>query len=222
MLESAEIILQAWTQEKFSYQGQFFNLDNVSVVPKPVQQPHPPLFAAANSLETFSRMGSLGYSICVASQVNPFFKIKEFLPHYHDARSAAGHPTCTEDDITLLMPLYVADSQQQVQQEVEPSVTRFLQAIASIYTAQSANFGTQSDRMKAVLSRVQSMTYEKMSDIMAVFATPDACVERIAQFQTDFGMGRTICWFNPGGMVPHIQVMRSMELFAAKVMPQFT
>jgi len=30
-----------------------------------------------------------------------------------------------------------------------------------------------------------------------------------------------LCWFNPGGQVPHVQVMRSMELFAAKVMPHF-
>jgi hypothetical protein len=29
-------------------------------------------------------------------------------------------------------------------------------------------------------------------------------------------MGRVICWFNPGGQVPHQQVMRSMEMFAAK------
>jgi len=34
-------------------------------------------------------------------------------------------------------------------------------------------------------------------------------------------MGRLICWFNQGGLVPHAQVMRSMELFAAKVMPHF-
>jgi hypothetical protein len=56
---------------------------------------------------------------------------------------------------------------------------------------------------------------------MRVFDTPEACVERLGRLHEDFGMGRAILWFNPGGQVPHERVMRSMELFAAKIMPHF-
>jgi hypothetical protein len=77
-------------------------------------------------------------------------------------------------------------------------------------------------RIKEVLERVRRMTYEQVCEVMAVFDTPEACVERLTRFQQEFNMGRVICWFNPGGMVPHDRVMRSMELFAAKVMPHFT
>jgi hypothetical protein len=56
---------------------------------------------------------------------------------------------------------------------------------------------------------------------MAVFETPEVCVERLQGFRQDFNMGRVICWFNPGGQIPHAQVMRSMEIFAARVMPHF-
>ena len=48
---------------------------------------------------------------------------------------------------------------------------------------------------------------------------PEGCIERLQRFRQDFNMGRLICWFNQGGLVPHPQVMRSMELFAEKVMP---
>jgi hypothetical protein len=65
------------------------------------------------------------------------------------------------------------------------------------------------------------MTYEQVCERMAVFDTPEACVERLQRFRQDFNMGRVICWFNPGGQVPHKQVMRSMEMFATKVMPHF-
>jgi len=47
------------------------------------------------------------------------------------------------------------------------------------------------------------------------------CVERLQRLQEEFNVGRVISWFNVGGMVPHKQVMRSMELFAARVMPHF-
>jgi alkanesulfonate monooxygenase SsuD/methylene tetrahydromethanopterin reductase-like flavin-dependent oxidoreductase (luciferase family) len=56
---------------------------------------------------------------------------------------------------------------------------------------------------------------------MGIFETPEACIERIRAYQQDYKMGRLICWFNPGGMVPHDRVMRSMELFAERVMPHF-
>jgi len=54
---------------------------------------------------------------------------------------------------------------------------------------------------------------------MAVFDTPESCVERLGSLRQEFNTERFICWFNPGGQVPHTQVMRSMDLFAAKVMP---
>jgi alkanesulfonate monooxygenase SsuD/methylene tetrahydromethanopterin reductase-like flavin-dependent oxidoreductase (luciferase family) len=219
MLESLELILQAWTSERLSFQGKFYNVDNLSVVPKPVQQPHPPVRIAANSADTFELSGRMGYPIFVAAQVNPFRKIRELLPLYREARAAAGHPDQGGEEVTLLTPLYVGESQAQIRQELEPSIQHFLEAVATIYASAGP---LPEGRLKDVLERVRRMTYEQVCEVMAVFDTPDACVERLQRFQQEFGMGRVICWFNPGGMVPHNQVIRSMELFAAKVMPQFT
>src|SRR5712692_279628 len=41
--EALEIILQAWTSERLSYQGKYFHAQELAVVPKPVQKPHPPI-----------------------------------------------------------------------------------------------------------------------------------------------------------------------------------
>jgi alkanesulfonate monooxygenase SsuD/methylene tetrahydromethanopterin reductase-like flavin-dependent oxidoreductase (luciferase family) len=193
-------------------------VENAAIVPKPVQQPHPPVRIATNSAETFEWAGQQGYSILVASQVNPFRKIKELLPIYRQARKAAGHGEPSSDDITLLGPLYVAADQAQLRRELEPSIRRFLQSVSSIYASAGP---LPESRLKEVLERVRQMTYEKMCEVMAIFETPDVCIERLKQYQQDFGIGRMICWFNPGGMVPHDCVMRSMELFAKKVMPHF-
>ncbi len=199
MLESLEIILQAWTSERLSFQGKFYQINDLSIVPKPVQQPHPPIRVAANSVDTFELMGQLGYPIFVAAQVR--------------------HPDHGGEDVTLLTPLYVGNDPAQIRRELEPSIKSFLQAVATLYA--SAGLLLEG-RIKEVLERVRRMTYEQVCQVMAVFDTPDACVERLQRFQQEFGMGRVICWFNPGGMVPHEQVMRSMELFATKVMPHFT
>src|SRR6266581_367306 len=41
--EALDFILQAWTQKQFSFQGKYFRARDLTVVPKPVQAPHPPV-----------------------------------------------------------------------------------------------------------------------------------------------------------------------------------
>ena len=216
-LEALDLIRQAWTNERISHRGRFFQVGEVAVVPKPVQQPYPPIRVAANSPDTFEMMGQLGLPIFVASQVNPFPRIREYLPIYRAARSAAGHPDDRADDVTVLMPTYVAESREQVRQEMEHSVLRWLQSVTARYKDRDAGPPLMRER----LERVRRMTYEQACETMGVFDTPEGCVERLQGFRQEFKMSRLICWFNQGGLVPHVQVMRSMELFAARVMPHF-
>jgi alkanesulfonate monooxygenase SsuD/methylene tetrahydromethanopterin reductase-like flavin-dependent oxidoreductase (luciferase family) len=219
-LEGIEVVLAAWKNERVSYQGRFFQVDNVMVVPKPVQQPHPPLRVACNSADTFEQMGRLGFPIFAASQVNPYYRIKEFLSLYHEARTTAGHPSANRDDFTLLTPLYVGADEGQIRQDMEPSVRHLLQTASSLLESAAASQRVAA-HIREVAERSRRLTYDRMSETMAIFDTPERCAERLASLYEDFKMGRTICWFNPGGRVPHERVMRSMELFAAKVMPQF-
>jgi alkanesulfonate monooxygenase SsuD/methylene tetrahydromethanopterin reductase-like flavin-dependent oxidoreductase (luciferase family) len=227
-VEGLEIIRQAWTSDRISYHGRFFDIERITVVPRPVQQPHPPIHVAANSEDTFAMTGRMGLPICVASQVNPFHRLRRFLPIFHEARAAAGHPAATAEDLTILMPLYVGASAALVRHEVEPSIRHFLSTVTSLYgssgTPPPGLVPPRSDaaaNLKETLERLARMTYGQVCERMAVFETPEVCVERLQGFRQDFNMGRVICWFNPGGQIPHAQVMRSMEIFAARVMPHF-
>ena len=46
MDEMLDIIKGLWTQDTFSYRGEFFRLSDVQLTPKPVQKPHPPIWVA--------------------------------------------------------------------------------------------------------------------------------------------------------------------------------
>src|SRR5258708_13323413 len=70
-VEGLEVIRQAWTSDRVSLHGRFFDIERVAVVPKPVQQPHPPIGVAVNSEETLAMTGRMGLPIYVAAQVNP-------------------------------------------------------------------------------------------------------------------------------------------------------
>ncbi|MGH7932908.1 MAG: LLM class flavin-dependent oxidoreductase, partial [Candidatus Binataceae bacterium] len=219
-LEGLEIILKAWTDERVTHHGRFFTLDNLAVVPKPVQQPYPAIRVAANSPETFELMGRMGYPIFAAAQVNPFYRIAKYLPIYREARKAAGHPDNGPEDVTILTPLHVGENEAEIRRDMEPSLNHFLQAATTIRNSPEwrEKFGAADRKRTEERSR---MTYERACEVMAIYETPAACVERLGRLREEFNTGRVICWFNTGGLVPHDRVMRSMELFAARVMPHF-
>src|SRR6266571_8785035 len=64
--ESYEIIRRAWTRERMSFDGEFFKVPEVRVLPKPVQKPHPPLWTAAVSPDTYKLAARSGLRILTA------------------------------------------------------------------------------------------------------------------------------------------------------------
>jgi alkanesulfonate monooxygenase SsuD/methylene tetrahydromethanopterin reductase-like flavin-dependent oxidoreductase (luciferase family) len=64
--EILDIVQKAWTQEKVSYQGKYHRFEDVAVVPRPYQQPTPPIRVAATSADTFVSIGKQGLPIFVA------------------------------------------------------------------------------------------------------------------------------------------------------------
>ncbi len=61
--EAMEIIQKAWTEESFSYEGEYRSFKDVSVYPKPVQKPHPPIYQTVVTPGSYDRAGSQGLSI---------------------------------------------------------------------------------------------------------------------------------------------------------------
>jgi alkanesulfonate monooxygenase SsuD/methylene tetrahydromethanopterin reductase-like flavin-dependent oxidoreductase (luciferase family) len=217
--EALELIVQAWTRERVSHNGRFFKVNDICVVPKPIQQPHPPIRVAANSVETLEYMGRMGYPVFVATPTNPFPRLRKTLPVYREARKQAGHPDHGGEDVTLALPVFVSNSRARIRELMEPSINHYLQTVASIYRSAVERQETTAAQVPQRVERFGRMTWEQACESIAIFDTPDACLERLQRVREEFKVGRLICWFNIGGMAPHSEVMSSMDLFAAKVMP---
>ena len=105
--ETLEILRKAWTEDRFSHDGRYYQFRDVCVIPKPYQKPHPPLRVAATTQETYPLMGRLGHRLFVAVRTNSISDLKRFIGGYHEAWREAGHPG--QGDVALLVPVYVAD-----------------------------------------------------------------------------------------------------------------
>ena len=129
--EALEIIRLAWTKERFSYRGTFWDVEEVAVVPRPVQRPHPPIRVAVHSageLRAHRRQGPA-----------------DLLRHDHHAAAAAPRvhgalpralrrrrPRWQPEQMALMLPVYVGD-----REAMRPGVQKYYKNIQAIFSADS-------------------------------------------------------------------------------------
>jgi alkanesulfonate monooxygenase SsuD/methylene tetrahydromethanopterin reductase-like flavin-dependent oxidoreductase (luciferase family) len=89
--ETIEILKLMWTQDRVSYQGQHFQLDDVPVHIRPIQQPYPPIWIGAGSPAGIRRAARLGDAWPITPQVKPA-DLAGQLGAFFDAREEAGRP----------------------------------------------------------------------------------------------------------------------------------
>jgi alkanesulfonate monooxygenase SsuD/methylene tetrahydromethanopterin reductase-like flavin-dependent oxidoreductase (luciferase family) len=61
--ECVDIVLAAWRHERLSWQGRFWRYQDLEVLPKPLQAPHPPVWLAATSPDSIRRAAEKGFDI---------------------------------------------------------------------------------------------------------------------------------------------------------------
>jgi alkanesulfonate monooxygenase SsuD/methylene tetrahydromethanopterin reductase-like flavin-dependent oxidoreductase (luciferase family) len=87
--EAVEIVLAAWTHEKLTFEGRFHRYEDVEVLPKPRQQPHPPAWVAATSQGAVEWAASRGLSILMDPH-SAHREIARKLALYHDGLEKHG------------------------------------------------------------------------------------------------------------------------------------
>jgi alkanesulfonate monooxygenase SsuD/methylene tetrahydromethanopterin reductase-like flavin-dependent oxidoreductase (luciferase family) len=212
--EALDYILAAWKSEPFSFAGKYFRADDLSVVPRPVQQPHPPVRVAANSPETFPFAGRRGLPIFAAPLINPPERLHAGLQAYRETLPAGA-----KGDTALAFAVHVAPSRAQAREECEPGLLRFLrEAGERLRPLRDADIKTF-EAFRQVVARIERVTFADLDREMGVFGDPDYCIDRLRALKRDYGMDEFICYFNQGGIMDHALVRQSMTRFAKEVMP---
>lgn len=216
--EALELIRLAWTKERFSYQGTFYRADNLSVVPKPVQQPHPPLRVAAHSMESFAHVGDLGLPIYSGTTTSPLPQVREGMALYREHLKASGHAWQAQQ-AALMMPIHVASTTQTARHAMRPGVEKFYRNLLEIFSHLPPDFLDNRSRLAHLQQTVDNLPFERFCQEHAVFTEPRACIDRLQAVRDDCNLSQIICWFDQGCMLPMEEVKRTMGRFADTVMP---
>ncbi len=206
--EALEIILKAWTQDVFSHDGRFFKIPPTRVVPKPVQQPYPPLYVAATSPETVEWAAQRLIRIISAS-ASPENIVRKFNT-YREKALAAGY--CDREveeaiaDSWVMKHIYVAKDDETAIQEAGPPFLWFYKLIAN---------------RRMFDGPIEPQPLEWWMDRGACyFGSPETVARKISEWREKTGLNTVLCWMNAGGM-PKDKVLNSMRLFGERVIPLF-
>lgn len=92
MQQAFEMIPKMWTQERFSWKSEDAEINNVPIIPKPYQKPHPPLWQACSSLASFEQAGRNGVGALGVTLWAPPDQVKEWIGIYREAIRRCERP----------------------------------------------------------------------------------------------------------------------------------
>ena len=217
--EALEIIRLAWTKERFSFRGAFYQVEDVAVVPRPLQRPHPPIRVAVHTAESFAHIGDLGLSIYSGTTTTPLPQLREYMALYRAHLAAAGH-TWQPDQMALMLPVHVGATSGAARDAMRAGVLKYYRNIETIFAQLPDSYGDHLPRLKTIRETIANLPYETFCRDQGVFGDAAEVVDRLQTARDEFELSQIICWFDQGSMLPRAEVERAMRQFTDEVMPK--
>lgn len=218
--ETLEILKRAWTEDVFSFSGQFYKFDNVRLSPKPYQKPWPEIRIAANSPDTFPAIGKLGHGVFVAVRLGTLSELAPNIRAYREAWKAAGHPG--EGQVFLRAPVYVAETIEKARSEPEESIMYFYRYLGERLEDSATRAGVRAIEDRAARGRrLQTISYDEALRDKIIVGAPEQVTDRLMGLKEELGLDGILAEMNCGTKIPHDRVMKSLQLLCEKVKPRF-
>src|SRR5579862_202786 len=231
--EAHDIIMKAWTEEQFSHEGKYWSFKDISIWPRPLQQPHPPVWIpVTGTKETLDWAGQRNYPIAL-----PEFSrglIEDVIGYYAKAAARAGHRV-TPDQFTLFADACVADNKAQAIAEygaccVDVQNMLFghgnataLSRLGSARNPASYDYVRPENRAGVGADRVKTGAFtmtdvEKRVADRAAWGSPKEVAERLIDEAEHAGVNNVLLNVNLGAL-PHEMFMEQIRRFGEQVLP---
>ena len=223
--ETVDVMQRAWSEERFSYHGRFFAFDDVRVIPKPVQRPHPPLYQVCVTKDGIENTALRGWPMLNSVLFGPVDQLLTNRDTYVNTLEKAGR---TPDEIAGLLvrwgvsrQIYVADTDARALEEAKAAELWYQESFRRFVIPERIEDAhpTLHPGFRAMAERLGKITWEALVAETLAFGSPDTVARHIESMRA-IGVGQILCWMNFGGL-PQDKIRRSMELFAHEVMPRF-
>jgi alkanesulfonate monooxygenase SsuD/methylene tetrahydromethanopterin reductase-like flavin-dependent oxidoreductase (luciferase family) len=210
--EALAVVVAGLTQERLTFEGQYYRYRDVPMELRPLQQPYPPLWYPTHnteSVEYAARHGyhfvSLGPAAHVRQHVDLYRQVWE--AHRQEPGRLNGH--VAEPKVGVLRQVVVADTDAEALAATRAAHGTWYRSITKLWHEHGDH---TPDGLFAWETATQHETL--------LFGSPARVREQMAQLLEVSGCNYVVCAF-AWGTLTHEQTQRSLRLFAEEVMPAF-
>jgi alkanesulfonate monooxygenase SsuD/methylene tetrahydromethanopterin reductase-like flavin-dependent oxidoreductase (luciferase family) len=232
--EAWEIIKRAWTEEIFSYQGKFWSYKDVAIWPRPVQQPHPPVWVPVTvSKETIEWAARENVPITPGANATLPAR-QDMVRYYAECLAKHGH-AITPNHVIMGASVYVADSREQALKEAGTYTLYFLHTlfshgnISNVERQMQSGYRKESDydyikpeHREGFLRGLQGFRQTTLDDLerseRLAWGSPTQVRDSLIELAESLGAGTLMLNFNQGAM-PHEMFVRNVQRFGKEVLP---
>jgi alkanesulfonate monooxygenase SsuD/methylene tetrahydromethanopterin reductase-like flavin-dependent oxidoreductase (luciferase family) len=206
--EAMEILLGAWTKEDFAYDGKFWKFPALTVLPRPLQQPHPPIWMAATSPPSIRAAVENGYHLCTGTGAVPE-EILQRNAYVDTLMEDLGMPANSIEHAASRVICCTTD-ESEIEHAIEASRWQIRASRQMIQGTVPVG-----GRIKAppFAGEPDNETWKRRM----IIGGPEECIRKVQELAD---VGITYIWgMFEFGDLPHETAMRSLKLFTEEVLP---
>ena len=228
--EYLKVIPGAWTEEEFSFEGEYYHIPPREVIPKPVQKPHPPIWQACSQDDTARKVGEQGLGCLAQTSVGPE-RAEQIIRIYKEAIKDPQPVTkMVYDRVAGNTVALCAENRQKARERGAELIDwyRYQQRLrdAKVWQGYDPNKVPEDYKWHYQRSQGDTVRRDETSSIDLVndggrfcIGNPDDCIEYIEKYEA-MGVDEMMPLFQVGP-VSHEEVMESLRLFGKYVVPHF-
>jgi alkanesulfonate monooxygenase SsuD/methylene tetrahydromethanopterin reductase-like flavin-dependent oxidoreductase (luciferase family) len=150
--QAFEMVPRMWTSDRFSYQSADFHIQDVPIVPKPVQKPHPPLWQAATSPGSFEEAGRRGVGVLGTTLWESLDRVRRLIELYRAAAGQCRQPVgaFVNDQVAFFTFVHCAETDEEAMRSGAA-------AAAAWYTVTALNFFEAKDAFVETMQRNEAL-----------------------------------------------------------------
>lgn len=218
---TVDTVLRLWTEERVTVRTPFFEFRDVTILPRPTQRPHPPVWVAAvRSRSSFAWIGERGFNLLVTPALTPLSEMSDHIAVYRETFAESGHRHPPR--VVASLPLYVGDTDEDARRVADPLLRTYLDVWAE---ATETWVATASDDyrgytgMSRAIRALDPASFRSMGS--AVVGSPTTVSERIQEIAGVLGVDGFL-WQMDFGAVAGDLAVASLERFLDKVLPSLS
>ena len=207
-------------EENVTYEGKFHSFRNVTSLPRPTQNPRPPIWTATTSTpESFAKAARKGDSIMAIPLVRT--RMKELLEIYRDAWRQAGPPGAGR--VMLAFHMLCHEDGKLAADIARDPINLYLKAIVDAASGWKSGASTKNyPNYDKMISQLEKETFETQTESGAAWVgEPQKLIDQITEYNEEVGGFEIASMQVNFGTVPFKSAERSMRLFGEEVIPHF-